>query len=989
MLRSQGIFILIIRTVEAETPRGDLIDRVGRFAIHWTRVVAIVLLLLPVISSAQAACNISGGTVTCSGASGPLIIPPPDTASVTVMLDSTASVDGITISGLGSSIVDTTITSSGSVIGDISSNNIANFTFVQNGSISGSITANSTGTNTLYVNAGRSVNNVTFDGAINGIDNSGTINTFLNLSASTENYVINRVGGAINTLSLDAPSNTIDNTGTFNSGITFHGAGENTVQNRVGGIINGITSNGTSRDTVINHGQINGQVSLGAGNDTYVNLGRTDPGTVFGSIDMGDGDDIFYMEGGLVTSPVNLGAGNDWAAILDGTLSATFSAGDGNDTLNWAGGAITAGIDMGAGDDRANFYSLTEANLVPGLQVNGGTGTDTMVWQNTTAGGVYRYVNWEAIQLTRGSEMIFSDYSTLTLGDSGTGTGFLSIDGTSKVSAGNGTHTVAPALSGQLVDVYNAGIIDLTNGPATVTDRFVINGNYIGQSGNLNLQTYLGTDNSPSDQLVIRGNGARASGTTVLNITNVNGPGDLTTDNGIRVVDADFAGGAGTDPGSFELGGPVAAGIFEYALYRGGVGADAGDNDWYLRSAAPAPPPPVVPVSPLPIAPPLPPVPTSPLPLPAPPPPEPPAPLPPAPIPITPTVPVTPPPPAPPPIPPSPPEPPPQTGPQIPLIRPEIPGYTIAPAIARGMALAAVNTFHARQGAEYLLTSRGRFPGGWARLLGESADEAWSPSISGLEFQLAPKFDGRILGIQVGHDIWANFNGDGSQDRAGFFYAHTDGSGDAIGYTLATPENNSGNLRLRGENAGVYWTHIDPAGWYIDGVAMATWFNGDATSYRGIGADLSGNALLASLESGYTIGLIGAWSLEPQIQIIGQRIELNDTQDPFSSINYGSYDVWTGRLGMRLQSDFVVNGFPIQPFAHANLWQTFSSQYDVVFNERTVVTGTEGTTLELGAGLSARLTTDVSSYGRISYSTGLAGPDEGNLGGSAGLRFQW
>jgi len=305
------------------------------------------------------------------------------------------------------------------------------------------------------------------------------------------------------------------------------------------------------------------------------------------------------------------------------------------------------------------------------------------------------------------------------------------------------------------------------------------------------------------------------------------------------------------------------------------------------------------------------------------------------------------------------------------------------------MALAAVDTFHARQGAEYLLTSRGRFPGGWGRLLGESSDEAWSPSISGLDFQLDPKFDGRILGIQVGHDLWANFNDDGTQDRVGVFYAHTDGSGDAIGYTLATPQNNSGNLDLRGENVGAYWTHISPAGWYVDSVAMATWFNGDATSYRGIGADISGNALLASLESGYTLGLIGAWSLEPQAQIVGQRVDLSDTRDPFSSIDYGGYDVWTGRLGLRLQSDTVLNGIPLQPFAHANLWQTFSSNYDVVFNERAVVTGTQGTTLELGAGLSARLMPDVSSYGRFSYATGLDGPDEGNFGGSAGLRFEW
>src|SRR5262249_38418499 len=157
-------------------------------------------------------------------------------------------------------------------------------------------------------------------------------------------------------------------------------------------------------------------------------------------------------------------------------------------------------------------------------------------------------------------------FSTLTMGDSGTGTGTLNIDSTSTVSAGNGTHTVAPFDSSELVRVNNAGTIDLTNSGDSTTDRFVVRGEYLGQSGNLDLQTFLGTDNSPSDQLVIQGGGGRAAGKTAINITNVNGPGAATTGNGIRVVDDDLAGGATTDAGSFVLGSRTAAGVFEYQL---------------------------------------------------------------------------------------------------------------------------------------------------------------------------------------------------------------------------------------------------------------------------------------------------------------------------------------------------------------------------------------------------------------------------------------
>ena len=50
------------------------------------------------------------------------------------------------------------------------------------------------------------------------------------------------------------------------------------------------------------------------------------------------------------------------------------------------------------------------------------------------------------------------------------------------------------------------------------------------------MNTFLGTDDSPSDRLVI--NGGPASGNSLLRIANAGGPGELTTANGIQVVSA-------------------------------------------------------------------------------------------------------------------------------------------------------------------------------------------------------------------------------------------------------------------------------------------------------------------------------------------------------------------------------------------------------------------------------------------------------------------
>ncbi|WP_183432103.1 autotransporter outer membrane beta-barrel domain-containing protein [Mesorhizobium sp. RMAD-H1] len=939
--------------------------------------------------------------MTCTDNSGALVIPPPAEPAVTVDVFDQLN-GGISITG----IPDSFVTNNGNINGNITVNGGINFTFVQNGSFGATaIIANNSGTNGLIVNPGHSVTDVTMTGQNNAIDNSGVFNTSLNLTATGANSIINRAGAVFNQVTLNAPSNRIDNSGTFNSSIQFTVNGVNRVENRPTGVINGIISSGTSSDSVYNEGQVNGTVSLGAGDDRYTNLGAT----VRGNIDMGAGRDTLYMNAGQITSPINLGDGKDWAAILGGTLSSDFQAGAGADTLHWAGGTIIAGVSMGADDDRAIFYDLDQSHLPAGERIDGGTGTDTMTWQNTTASDVGRFVNWEFIDLTRGSQMIFSNFSTLTMGDSGTGTGTLTIDATSMVAAGNGTHTVAPFTSGQLVRVNNAGVIDLTNSGESTSDRFVVRGNYLGQSGSLNLQTYLGADNSSSDQLVIQGAGARAAGITLINVTNVNGPGDQTTGNGIRVVDDDLASGATTDSGSFALARRAAAGIYEYQLFYGGIGADTGDNDWYLRSQvldpigpvfppqpppsppppAPPPPPPLPPAPPPPPPAPPPPPPTEPpevLPPPEPPP-EPPAPSPPPPPP--PPLPPEPPPPGPPPPAPPPPPSPPAPPQEVPLIRPEIPGYTIAPAVAQRMGIAAIDKFHSRQGDQSLLNSYGTVPGAWGRLFGQSSDQEWTTSISGTDFQLDPKFDGHIWSLQTGLDLFGRDHDDGNQDRIGIFYTHTEARGDVIGNTLARLESRSGELEINSDGLGVYWTHIGSTGWYLETVGMLSWLDGDATSELGVGTEISGNALLASLEGGYPFALGNGWTLEPQAQLIWQRIDLDDTRDPYSSIDYEASDTLTGRLGARLEGSTTLNGRPAQPFIDINLWHNFSSDYTVEFNDRTLGTELDGTSLELGGGLSAQLTESVSAYGALHYTTGLDGNDNEGLGGNIGLRIRW
>jgi outer membrane autotransporter protein len=333
--------------------------------------------------------------------------------------------------------------------------------------------------------------------------------------------------------------------------------------------------------------------------------------------------------------------------------------------------------------------------------------------------------------------------------------------------------------------------------------------------------------------------------------------------------------------------------------------------------------------------------------------------------------------------------PPPPIDPDVPLIRPEIPGYTLAPSIVSRMGLVALDTFHQRRGDQSVLDSYGAHPAVWGRLFGQSYDRDWDAAVDGMDYALAPSFDGHIFGIQAGLDLFGKEHNDGTQDRVALFFTHTRAKGDVSGNVLAMQDVETGEVNLNGTSLGVNWTHIGAAGWYVDAIAMGTVIGGVITSDRGIGADMDGNSLLLSLEGGYPFALGDSWKLEPQAQIVWQRVDLDDTDDGFSGIDYEPYDGFIGRLGVRLEGNTTLGGKPVQPFATVNLWQEFSGDNTIVFNEESVTVATGGTTLELQGGLTAQWTEKVSLYGSVGYMTSVGDEDFDGFTGNLGLRAKW
>jgi len=464
---------------------------------------------------------------------------------------------------------------------------------------------------------------------------------------------------------------------------------------------------------------------------------------------------------------------------------------------------------------------------------------------------------------------------------------------------------------------------------ASVYRSVRVDGTYVGDSGAMALNTWLEGDGSPSDRLII--DGGSATGTTRILVSNTGGAGALTGNTGILVVDAQN--GGTTAANAFSLANTLRPGAYNYRLFQGAMDGSNPDN-WYLRSEFVAPPEPPDPTEP----------PTT-----------------------------------------------------LPIVGPELSTYGIAHPHARQMGLAALGTFHERVGESLtgpsLEGDNGQRRGSaWGRLYGQDTESRYRAYVT-------PRSDARVLGAQVGLDLWQRGQLGAHRDTAGVSVAYTHGRAEAMGLVTnagatAYEMVRTGRVSLDAYSVGAYWTHYGPDGWYLDGVLQATHYSGTSRSYD-TALDTKGHGWIASLEGGYPIAL--PWGpgfvLEPQVQLIWQRVSLDSARDEFGYVALGSSSGTTARLGARAQWTLRQdNGDVWQPYVRANLWRDMGGESTPVYGgvDR-IPLSMQATRLELAAGLTAKLSHAVSLYAQLGYQKGLHGGDQYRRGvnGNAGIRYRW
>ncbi|EJM72881.1 autotransporter domain-containing protein [Pseudomonas sp. GM60] len=283
------------------------------------------------------------------------------------------------------------------------------------------------------------------------------------------------------------------------------------------------------------------------------------------------------------------------------------------------------------------------------------------------------------------------------------------------------------------------------------------------------------------------------------------------------------------------------------------------------------------------------------------------------------------------------------------------------------------------------LTIEDAAPSAWDQLYGQASRQAQTDYLSqGFSIPGANEFKGpAILTLQ---------SGSGHTQQVGLIGGMSQFQGNSNGLltSRALADPNTDTLNLQGQSLGAYWSLTGPQGWHVDLTASGGRVNGFSRNEQGARQAAEGSAVTFSVEGGFPIGLGDNWVVEPQAQLINQRITLDTPYAGSGNASSSDLTSWSGRVGARLKGSYDINGLGVEPYVRTNLWHTVYTGNTVTLDQvDKISTSRYSSTVEVGLGLVARVTPAVSLYVSADYSSSVDENDLNGLIGSLGVRMRW
>ncbi|OLF54080.1 autotransporter outer membrane beta-barrel domain-containing protein [Pseudomonas chlororaphis] len=279
--------------------------------------------------------------------------------------------------------------------------------------------------------------------------------------------------------------------------------------------------------------------------------------------------------------------------------------------------------------------------------------------------------------------------------------------------------------------------------------------------------------------------------------------------------------------------------------------------------------------------------------------------------------------------------------------------------------------------------------------LASGSPQAWDP-VHGPVAQpievgyLGSRFAGGFNDRPAGPVLYTLESSGGQTQRIGLLGGQSQFQANSQGILggFSDPRNDSFNVQ--GQSLGAFWSLTGAQGWHVDLSASGARVSGFSRTEQGQRQAAEGSAVTLSVQGGIPIGISDNWVVEPQAQLINQRLSLDNPNAGSGNSSAGNLNSWSGRVGARLQGSYEVAGRSLEPYLRTSLWHTVYSG-DVLTLDKVdkISSSRKSSTVEVGLGLVARLTPTVSLYVSADYSSDVDDNDLNGLIGSLGVRMRW
>jgi len=321
-------------------------------------------------------------------------------------------------------------------------------------------------------------------------------------------------------------------------------------------------------------------------------------------------------------------------------------------------------------------------------------------------------------------------------------------------------------------------------------------------------------------------------------------------------------------------------------------------------------------------------------------------------------------------------------------VAPQLSNYLVAPIALFHAGIQDIGTLHQRLGELRQKTGKGKTGKGEGRgeffWRGYGGDYAYRSSLQPHQYGYGAGIN--YAAMQAGGNLYG-FETQNSLMRFGL-------SGSMGDLAFSPHRSDSFETKMDIWSVAPYITWNHDSGSYIDIILSYGGFDGFVTTAsRGRTAKLQGHALAASIEMGmpFNLGgngrLTGGWSIEPQAQLIHQKLKFNQTRDIDNfAVALKDPEQTTIRAGAELSKDFIdeAEAKDIKLYGSLDIIHSFNDDNKAWFGDDFDI-GRSGTHIKAGLGGQIAMGDKLNLYGEASWQERVSHGK--SLGGTNGLSF--